>query len=113
MHEKGIKMNVAVGQNNEVRNEGLRIAGEKIYSDRVINVFTPYNGQLVGTVPMASQEDVRRAFSIAQYSKATPTRYQRSTILKRAPEITRCRPEDYYNITPDLNSAVSRQRVSL
>ncbi|HEY9572079.1 MAG TPA: aldehyde dehydrogenase family protein, partial [Pusillimonas sp.] len=79
-------MNVAVGQNNEVRNEGLRIAGEKIYSDRVINVFNPYNGQLVGTVPKASQEDVRRAFSIAQSYKATLTRYERSNILKRAAE---------------------------
>ncbi|NYT35310.1 phosphonoacetaldehyde dehydrogenase [Allopusillimonas soli] len=95
---KGVDMNVAVEQADGLRREALRIAGEKIYRDRVIEVFNPYNGDLVGTVPKATLEDVRRAFAIARAYKATLTRYERSEILKRAAEIIRSRTEAYSDL---------------
>ena len=39
--------------------ESLRIAGEKVSHDRVIEVRHPYSGALVGTVPKATLEDVQ------------------------------------------------------
>ena len=44
------------------RAEALRIAGERAPRERTLDVFDPYTGTRVGTVPMASVDDVRAAF---------------------------------------------------
>ena len=36
------------------RREAMRIAGDKVYTDRVIEVRYPYTGEVVATVPRAS-----------------------------------------------------------
>jgi len=64
--------------------ESLRIAGEKISRDRVIEVRHPYSGELVGTVPKATLEDVKRALQIARGFRSTLTRYDRYKILMKA-----------------------------
>jgi aldehyde dehydrogenase (NAD+) len=48
--------------------ESLRIAGEKVASERVIEVRHPYTQALAGTVPKASRAHVRRALQIARES---------------------------------------------
>ncbi|HEU4441739.1 MAG TPA: phosphonoacetaldehyde dehydrogenase [Burkholderiales bacterium] len=70
-----------------VRHEALRIAGEKVRRDRVIEVRFPYTGEVIATVPKASVEDVRRALAIAREYKPKLTRYERYRILMRAGEI--------------------------
>ena len=62
----------------------MRIAGEKISRDRVIEVRHPYTGELVGTVPKATVEDVRRALRIARGHRSRLTRYARYSILTKA-----------------------------
>jgi phosphonoacetaldehyde dehydrogenase len=62
----------------------MRIAGEKISRDRVIEVRHPYTGALVGTVPKATLEDVRRALQIARGYRSRLTRYARYSILMKA-----------------------------
>jgi aldehyde dehydrogenase (NAD+) len=62
----------------------MRIAGEKISRDRVIEVRHPYTGELVGTVPKATLEDVRRALRIARGYRSRLTRYARYSILIKA-----------------------------
>jgi phosphonoacetaldehyde dehydrogenase len=74
--------------------ETLRIGGQKVPTKRGIEVFNPYDGELVGTVPMASVEDVRRAFAIARGYKATLSRYERASILDKAAAILRERTEE-------------------
>jgi aldehyde dehydrogenase (NAD+) len=69
------------------RREAMRIAGDKVQRERVIEVRFPYTGEVVATVPKATVEDVRRAFRIAREYKATLTRYERYKILMRAGEI--------------------------
>ena len=69
------------------RREAMRIAGEKVHGDRVMEVRFPYTGEVVATVPKATVEDVRRAFRIAREYKPTLTRYERYKILMRAGEI--------------------------
>ena len=71
----------------DVRHEGMRIGGEKVFTDRVIEVHYPYNGELVGTVPAGDSSHARRAFEIAANYRPRLTRYERSQILKRAGEI--------------------------
>jgi phosphonoacetaldehyde dehydrogenase len=70
-----------------VRHEALRIAGEKVKRDRVIEVRFPYTGEVIATVPKATVEDVKRAFRIAREYKPKLTRYERYRILMRAGEI--------------------------
>ena len=74
----------AVSQPREPIRESLRIAGEKVSRDRVIEVRHPFSGQLIGTVPKATVDDVRRALRIARDYRATLTRHARYKILMNA-----------------------------
>ena len=76
------------------RREAMRIAGEKVHSERVIEVRYPYTGEVVATVPRATVEDVRRAFRIAKQYKPKLTRHERYRILMRAGEIIASRREE-------------------
>ena len=58
----------------ELIRESLRIAGEKVPRERVIEVRHPYSGALVGTVPKATLDDVRRVLRIARGYRATLAR---------------------------------------
>jgi phosphonoacetaldehyde dehydrogenase len=79
---------------SHVRHEALRIGGEKIFRDEVIEVRNPYDGTLVGTVPKATLEDVRRAFEFARAYRPALTRYERAAILRRAADAVRARTEE-------------------
>src|SRR5690349_10177172 len=67
--------------------EKMRIAGELVGSDRVIEVHNPYNGQLVGTVPKASVAQLRAAYDKVAAYKPTLSRHDRSKILRKTAEI--------------------------
>ncbi|WP_420857568.1 phosphonoacetaldehyde dehydrogenase [Marivivens marinus] len=71
----------------EIRNEGMRIGGEVVFTDKVIEVRYPYTNEVVGTVPAGTAEHARRAFEIAANYQSKLTRYERSEILKKAGEI--------------------------
>jgi putative phosphonoacetaldehyde dehydrogenase len=91
-------MSSVLKQADTVRREAMRIAGEKVTRDRVIEIFNPYTDELIGTVPKASVDDVRRAFAVAKAYQAKLTRYERSNILNRAAEIIRSRTEEYSDL---------------
>jgi aldehyde dehydrogenase (NAD+) len=76
------------------RREAMRIAGEKVHRDRVIEVRYPYTGEVVATVPKATVDDVRRAFRIAKEYRPTLTRHDRYRILIRAGEIIATRRDE-------------------
>ena len=79
-----------------IRHEKMRIAGEKMDGDsgKVVEVFNPYNGEVVGTVPRASREQVADAFAIAADYKPKLTRYERQQILSRTAEIIVARKQE-------------------
>jgi phosphonoacetaldehyde dehydrogenase len=74
--------------------ESLRIAGEKVSHERVVEVRHPFDGRLVGTVPKASLADVKRALQIARGFKSTLTRHERYKILMRAGAIVASKRDD-------------------
>jgi phosphonoacetaldehyde dehydrogenase len=76
------------------RTESLRIAGEKVACARSFEVRYPYTGEVVATVPKATVDDVRRAFSIARKYRSTLTRYERYRILMKAGEIIASRRDE-------------------
>jgi putative phosphonoacetaldehyde dehydrogenase len=65
----------------------MRIAGKLVDGDcGKLEVFNPYNGEVVGSVPRASREQVAAAFEIGASYKPTLTRYERQQILMRIAE---------------------------
>ena len=47
---------------NDIRHEGMRIGGEKILTEKVIEVKYPYTNEVVGTVPAGTAEHAAKAF---------------------------------------------------
>ncbi|MBJ9756267.1 aldehyde dehydrogenase family protein, partial [Burkholderia cepacia] len=86
----------------EIRREALRIDGERIHRDAVIEVRNPYDGALVGTVPKATLDDVRRAFAAARAYRPALTRHDRAAILRRAADIVRAR-------TPEIAALITAE----
>ncbi len=76
------------------RAEALRIGGERIARERTLDVINPYSRERVGTVPLATLDDVRRAYHIAHGYQAQLTRYERSSILQKASALLRARAEE-------------------
>ncbi len=74
--------------------QGMRIAGETVHSDRSIEVRYPYTGETIATVPRATVDQVRRAFSIARAYKPVLTRHERHAILNRAADLVAARRDD-------------------
>ncbi len=74
--------------------ESLRIAGEKVLRDRVIEVRHPYDGELIGTVPKATVLDVRQALKTARNFRSPLTRHGRYEILMKAGAIIASRRND-------------------
>jgi aldehyde dehydrogenase (NAD+) len=64
--------------------EAMRIAGERVGGSRALEVRNPYTGEVVGTVPRGSVDDVRRAFAAARAYKPRLSRYERSEICRKA-----------------------------
>ncbi len=71
----------------DIRHEGMRIGGEVVFTDNVVEVLYPYTEEVVGTVPAGTAEHARRAFEIAANYTPKLTRYERSQILQRAGEL--------------------------
>jgi aldehyde dehydrogenase (NAD+) len=74
--------------------EPLRIAGERVFRDRVIEIRHPYSGALVGTVPKATVDDVKRALRIARGFRSTLSRHDRYRILIKAGDLITAKRDD-------------------
>jgi len=89
-----------------MRVEALRIAGERVGADRggdrIILVHNPYSGALVGSVPKATLDEVRRALEIARASKPRLSRFERSNVLNTAAALVRQR-------TPGIAALISAE----
>lgn len=77
-----------------IRREGMRIGGETVHTDEVVEVRYPYTDEVIGTVPAGTAEHARKAFSIAAAYQPKLTRYERQQILFRAAELIRERREE-------------------
>jgi len=82
-----------MNMSDSVKNHGMRIAGEKIGTDRsgdrCIDVFNPFTRQCIATVPKATLAEVRQAFEIAHAYKSKLTRFERANILNKTAMLAR------------------------
>ena len=96
---KDAEMNTKI----EVRHEGMRIGGEVVFTDDVVEVRYPYTDEVIGTVPAGQAEHAKRAFEIAAAYRPKLTRYERQQILFRAGELIKERREELaYWLTLEL-----------
>jgi phosphonoacetaldehyde dehydrogenase len=78
-------------RHGRVLHEKMRIGGKLVGGERAIEVHNPYTGSVVGSVPRASVDDIRRAFSIGKRFASKLSRYDRYRICYRAAELIRSR----------------------
>jgi acyl-CoA reductase-like NAD-dependent aldehyde dehydrogenase len=71
----------------DIRNEGMRIGGEVVFTDETVPVHYPYTDEVVGYVPAGNAEHAARAFEIAANYTPKLTRYERNKILNRTAEL--------------------------
>ena len=89
-------------------NEAMRISGEKVTSDKTINVEYPFTGEVIGTVPAGTAEHARKALDIAANYQPKLTRYERQKILQTAAEVLVKRKEEISDIIT-LELGISKQ----
>lgn len=82
-----MKKSVLKNNNIEVRREGMRIGGEKVFTDDIIEVHYPYTEECIGTVPAGRAEHAAKAFDIAAAYKASLSRYERQKILLKTAQL--------------------------
>ena len=86
----------------------MRLCGKPAQRARTLDVFDPYSGLRVGTVPMASSDDVRAAFDYAAAYQPRLSRYERAQILNRTGQLLRARAEEASDLI-SLESGLSKQ----
>ena len=80
------------------RNESMRIAGNKVNADGVIDVCYPYTEEVIGSVPAGNAKNAQEAFDIASNFKPNLTRYERQKILQNTAEELIKRKEEISDI---------------
>ncbi|WP_306262112.1 phosphonoacetaldehyde dehydrogenase [Pararhizobium sp. IMCC21322] len=71
----------------KIRNDAMRIGGEKIFTKDLVEVRYPYADEVIGTVPAGTAEHAAEAFEIAANYRPTLTRYERQQILFRTAQL--------------------------
>ena len=89
-------------------NEAMRIAGEKVKSEKTIDVEYPFTGEVIGTVPAGTAEHARKALDIAANYQPKLTRYERQKILQTAAETLVKRKDEISDIIT-LELGISKQ----
>src|SRR5882757_2004155 len=72
----------------------LRIPAGGVFPNRIIEIRHPYSGALVGTVPKATVDDVKRALRIARGFRSTLSRHDRYRILIKTGELITAKRDD-------------------
>jgi putative phosphonoacetaldehyde dehydrogenase len=82
-----------MNSSDDIRNHGMRIAGEKVGADRTgdrcIPVHNPYTNACIATVPKATLAEVRQAYAIAKAYRPKLTRFERANILNKTAALVR------------------------
>ena len=91
-----------------IRNESMRIGGQKIKTDETIDVQYPFTEEIIGTVPAGQSEHAKKAFDIASNFKSNLTRYERQKILQNTAEILIKKKEEISDVIT-LELGISKQ----
>ena len=89
-------------------------AGRPVKGNGTLTVRNPYNGEVVGTVLMASRDDVETSIQAARSFHATPSRHERYTILEKTRTALESRREEFARlITSESGLALRETRYEV
>lgn len=92
----------------------LFIAGERFTSSTMLDVRSPYTGQVVGRVPQCGRAEVERAIAAAIAYRATLSRHDRSEILLRTADLIKLRAETFaQQITSETGLCIRETRYEV
>ena len=96
-----------------VRHQKMRIAGKTVDAEtgKIIEVFNPYNNELVGTVPRGSRAQVAEAFNIAAAYKPKLTRYERQQILMKIADTIVDRKEEISDLITEESGLSKKDSI--
>jgi len=84
---------------------------------RLINVYNPYDGSVVDTIPESTLEDVEKAIENAEKGKkimAEMSLYERSEILRKTAEIIEKNKEDFaITLVKEVGKTIKEARVEV
>ena len=83
---------------SNLRHESMRIGGKKVSTDERIDVFNPYSGAVIGSIPRGTAAHVDQAFEIAANYTPTLTRYERQQILLKTADLIIERRDDISDV---------------
>lgn len=71
-------------EQKEVNKATCYVAGKPVKGENTLEVRSPYDGRLVGTVALANAEDAKAAIEVAINERVTLSKYERYAILDKA-----------------------------
>jgi aldehyde dehydrogenase (NAD+) len=74
------------------------VAGQPVCGSGTLRIRNPYHGEEVGTVALASRQDVEAAVAAARAFDATPSRFQRCEILEKTRAALESRRDEFARI---------------
>jgi len=91
-----------------------RVAGQPTGSGPLLEVRSPYSGELVGTVATVGRAEAEAALAAATGFRATPTRYQRAEILEKTRAALEARRDEFARIiTSEAGLALREARYEV
>ena len=89
-------VNTASAKNgSSALNLSCYVAGMKVESDTFLEVRSPYDNRLVGTVKLAAAAHVQQAIEVAMKAGKRTTKYERYSILEKARQLLLERKEEF------------------
>jgi len=91
-----------------------QVAGKPVAGNARLEVRSPFDGSLTGTVTLAVRADTERAIESARAFRDTPTRYQRAEILEKTRVALDARREEFARlITGETGLALRETRYEV
>lgn len=94
-----------------ILNTGCYIAGKKIESENKLEVRSPYDKRLVGTVALANAADAEQAIAAALKGGQKLTRYDRFSILDKARQLLIERRDEFARIISAESGLAIREAI--
>jgi putative phosphonoacetaldehyde dehydrogenase len=85
------------------------VAGQPVRGGGTLRIRNPYHGKEVGTVALASRQDVKMAVAAARAFDATPSRFQRSEILEKTRAALESRRDEFARIITSESGLALRE----
>ncbi|WP_333864319.1 aldehyde dehydrogenase family protein, partial [Chitinophaga sp.] len=90
------------------------IAGQPVYAAQVLEVRSPYDGRLAGTVALASRRDTEAAIAAGLSAGVKQTRYERFAVLDKTRQLLEERKEEFARlITSESGLAIREARYEV